>query len=174
MDINAADGTQIPGPLEGNYESDTYWEDMIGFDPPYTTGDQASLEAVRGASSFTSTPSDSRTTPSALQSSNTSCCTAGYPISRSPAKSRATFDDRVAPRANAPGNSFVTPDHLTPLPNDPFGAIDIESSWRGPWPATPRYPERCWGIRCGGSQQPQLHQQQPRPAQMTRKIRQLF
>ena len=154
MDINAADGTRISGQIENSYEGDECWEDIIGFDLPYATGDQASLETIRGARSFTSTSSGSRTL-SALQSSNTSCCTAGYPISPSSAESCATFDDRGAPRANAPSNSFVTPNYLTPLPNDLFGAIDIESSWYGPWPGTSKFPERCWGIRCDREQQPQ-------------------
>ena len=155
MNINTADGTQIPGPIEGNYKGDECWEDIFGFDPPSATGDQASLETVRGASSSTSAYSDSRITTSALQSLDTPCCTAGHPISRSPAASRATFDDRVAPRPNAPINSFVFAHHLTSLPNDPFGAINIESYWHGPWPVTSKYPERCWGIRCDGEQQPQ-------------------
>ena len=155
MDINTADGTQIPGPIEDNYEVDEYWEDIIGFDPPYATRDQASLETVRGAGSSVSTSSDSSTTLSALQFSNTSSCTAGYPISQSPAESRAIFNDRVAPRANAPSNTFAAPDDPTPLPNDPFGAVDIESSWDDPWPDTSEYPEQCLGIRCDGEQQPQ-------------------
>ena len=155
MNINTSDGTQIPGPIEDSYEGDEYWEDIFGFDPPYATVDQAGLETVRGASSSTSASSDSRITSSALQSLNTSCCAAGYPFSGSPAESRATFDDRVAPRPNAPINSFVTPPYLTPPPNDPFGAIDTESSWHGPWLSTSNCPERFWGIRCEEEQQPQ-------------------
>ena len=155
MNINTADGTQISGPIEDNYEGDEYWEEMFGFDHPNATEDQASLETVREASSSTSASSNSKTTLSALQFVSASSCAASYPISQSPAEFCATFDARVAPRPNAPSNSFVTPTYLTPFPNDPFGAIDIESAWHDPWPGTSKCPGHCSGIRCDGEQQPQ-------------------
>lgn len=155
MNINTGNGTQIPEPIEDNYEGDKYWEDLFGFDHPNATRDQASLETVREASSSTSALSDSRNTLSALQFWSNSSCPAGYPIGQSPAEFRATSDHRVAPRPNAPSNNFVTPTYLTPLPNDPFGAIDIEPAWHNPWPGTSKRPERCCGIRCDEEQQPQ-------------------